>query len=193
MFSSLFTKETSHDLELFLNTFNIFAQKKSQLNALLKSLSSLKSPNDDEEIESQVPIAPVVTTTTTTESNNKETLAELSNQVWSALLSQMDDEAGVNDDQDDAAPLSALLQRCQSSLDEVAHGVIMKQQQRDERKQEMMGVGDDSVMLHEMDDNEEDQEGDGEDHHQDEEDEYMRATAAAVAAVTGNNSKLFYF
>lgn len=174
MFSSLFNKETSHELELFLNTFNIFAQKKSQLNALLKSISSLKSPamtamlGDDETTDppiavttsgdvvdetveefssdSTVPVGdqnddnlPPPPSSSSSQQppqmNNsesvtiaKESLAELSNQVWTALLSQMDDEigrggssggtgqVGEDDETDDVigeedAALSALLQR----------------------------------------------------------------------------------
>lgn len=44
MFSNLFSKD-SNDIELFLNTFNVLAQKKNQLNELLRSLSSIKSDN----------------------------------------------------------------------------------------------------------------------------------------------------
>ena len=44
LFPNLFNKD-SDDIELFLNTFNVLAQKKNQLNELLKSLSSIKSEN----------------------------------------------------------------------------------------------------------------------------------------------------
>jgi hypothetical protein len=147
IFSSLFSKDASHELELFLNTFNIFAQKKSQLNALLKSLSSLKSPtaaammmlagggnnaanvlgasDDDtdyvdgqnEDVAATTQQQPVVEETTTTAATKTESLAELSNQVWSALLSQMDEEiasAGIvsaggasNEDEDEQAEEAA--------------------------------------------------------------------------------------
>lgn len=58
MFSNLFSKENSQDLELLLSTFSLFSNKKSQFNSLFESLSSLKSleesKNSDSEISNQV-------------------------------------------------------------------------------------------------------------------------------------------
>ncbi|CAF0905235.1 unnamed protein product [Brachionus calyciflorus] len=66
MFSNLFSKENSQDLELLLSTFSLFSQKKSQFNNLFKSLSSMKSLDETSKGD------------------------ELSNQVWSAILSRLD-------------------------------------------------------------------------------------------------------
>jgi hypothetical protein len=51
MFANMFShnssgsSQTNTDIELFLNTFNVLSQKKNQLNALLRSLSSIKTSN----------------------------------------------------------------------------------------------------------------------------------------------------
>jgi hypothetical protein len=129
LFANLFAKDSNDDIELFLNTFNVLAQKKSQLNDLLKSLSSIKSDNSiensttdfnieesskenrekseenlDKEFKSfsklknfklaEKPIETerksAVEVVSSPSSKNQETLAELSNQVWQVLLSQME-------------------------------------------------------------------------------------------------------
>lgn len=113
IFAHLFNKDSS-DIELFLDTFNALAQKKSQLNELLKSLSSIKSDHSVESLENVVredkedkensgetsssktaDIERMPPLTDVSPNKNQETLAELSNQVWHVLLTQM--EANEND------------------------------------------------------------------------------------------------
>lgn len=54
MFSNLFSKENSQDLELLLSTFSLFSNKKSHFNSLFESLSSLKSLEDSKSSESEI-------------------------------------------------------------------------------------------------------------------------------------------
>lgn len=94
----------SNELELFLNTFNAFAQKKSHLNALLKSLTSSKSSDTSSNLESELKksLDPRQLSSSNILDDSKSSGSEFGSQLLTALLTQVDsDEFDPSGNQND--------------------------------------------------------------------------------------------